>query len=340
MKHIKKLYIFIFFFIIILTSCNNKPEDIKFDNSIDIYTHGTIENKNIEFKFNRKLELVYINNVLELDYEIRITNNKNKDITILINEPQAFGNDTFLEEEILEEFEYNDKSKTVKFEEKNLTIPKKKYVDLPIKLVIQDGNSECKYRMSFRMNNVFLNIYSCDKNFKLDNFLYVHNPSCQDYVLIDATYDPNAYFGYKPNETGSLKQFAAYDWTNKDDVINYKNERIKYIKENDQRIKELENELRSQNKTIEEIARACSKLRNDIRLEQYKNDPEGLEQIKQRNLEKYGHEDGPQSDELYAKYNNSWEMVLEKCYSTNRGMDACCGVYDMYFYLYNKEFAY
>lgn len=91
-------------------------------------------------------------------------------------------------------------------------------------------------------------------------------------------------------------------------------------------------------KSIEEIARACSNLRNNIRLEQYKDDPEGLANLKQRNLDKYGHEEGPLPDELYVKY-GSWEIVLEKCYSVNRGMDACCGVYDMFYYLYN-EFAY
>ena len=94
--------------------------------------------------------------------------------------------------------------------------------------------------------------------------------------------------------------------------------------------------LHGNNKSIEEIARACSALRNQIRLDQYKDDPEGLAKLKERNLEKYGHEEGPLPDELYAKYNNTWEMVLQKCYSTNAGMDACCGVYDKYFYLYNR----
>ena len=96
--------------------------------------------------------------------------------------------------------------------------------------------------------------------------------------------------------------------------------------------------MREAGKTIEEIARACSTLRNQIRLDSYKDDPEGLATIKARNLEKYGHEEGPTPDELYAKY-GSWETVLEKCYSTNPGMDACCGVYDIYFYTYTT-FAY
>ena len=133
----------------------------------------------------------------------------------------------------------------------------------------------------------------------------------------------------------SLYTYTSYDWTIESDVLVYKQNRIDYIEENDGRLKALENELRAQGKSIEEIARACSLLRNQIRLDQYKDDPEGLEKLKERNMTKYGHEDGPTPDESYAKY-GSWEMVLENAYTTNRGMDACCGVYDMYFYLYNE----
>ena len=152
-------------------------------------------------------------------------------------------------------------------------------------------------------------------------------------VLADAEYDENAYYGFKPNSTGSLSTYAKYDWTIEKNVLEYKEARIKYIEENDKKIKNLELKLRAENKTIEEIARACSSLRNQVRLDQYKDDPEGLKTLKERNLTKYGHEEGPLPDELFVKY-CSWEDVLKKCYSTNMGMDACCGVYDKYFYMY------
>ncbi|MBO4323152.1 MAG: hypothetical protein J5836_00675 [Clostridia bacterium] len=92
-------------------------------------------------------------------------------------------------------------------------------------------------------------------------------------------------------------------------------------------------ELTAEGKTTEEIAREISAKRNEIRLAAYANDPEGLEKLKARNLEKYGHEEGPLPDELYAQY-GSWEKVIEKAFSANSGMDACLGLYDDYYELY------
>jgi hypothetical protein len=45
------------------------------------------------------------------------------------------------------------------------------------------------------------------------------------------------------------------------------------------------------------------------------------------------HEDGPTPDDLYEKY-GSWTTVLQKAFSPNLGMDACCGLYDEYYWLY------
>lgn len=94
-------------------------------------------------------------------------------------------------------------------------------------------------------------------------------------------------------------------------------------------------EMRDQGKSIEEMARAVSAERNRLRLDSYKDDPEGLEKAKQSNLETYGHEEGPLADELYEKY-GSWESVLQKSFSSNMGMDACCGLYDEYYTLYQE----
>ena len=33
----------------------------------------------------------------------------------------------------------------------------------------------------------------------------------------------------------------------------------------------------------------------------------------------------------------SWDAVIEKTTSTNLGMDACCGLYDKYYHLYDIE---
>ena len=92
-------------------------------------------------------------------------------------------------------------------------------------------------------------------------------------------------------------------------------------------------EMSAAGKSVEEIARAVSAKRNEIRLASYKDDPEGLAAAKARNLEKYGHEEGPLADELYAQY-GSWQTVLVKAFSTNMGMDACLGLYDDYYSVY------
>lgn len=348
MRLMKIKYIVIIPIILIMLlfiSCKKEElKEVKFDNDINVYTDTNDYNRD-NITFVNKCDFKNEDNILIISFELSIqikllSNGQEK---YKLSEPNAYGNDIDMEEDVLSNYDSKDKDKTAIFNDKEFIVSS---VEQPgdclnyinFFLVIKDGNPECKYRIDFKFNNVILSVHSYDEGYELDKFLYVHDPSKLDSVLLDAEYDPNAVFGYKPNTTGSLKQFAEYDWFDEEAVNGYKNDRITYINENDGRLKALENTLRSQNKSIEEIARACSNLRNNIRLEQYKDDPEGLANLKQRNLEKYGHEEGPLPDELYVKY-RSWEKVLEKCYSVNRGMDACCGVYDMYYYLYN-EFAY
>ena len=87
-------------------------------------------------------------------------------------------------------------------------------------------------------------------------------------------------------------------------------------------------------KPVEEIARAVSQRRNELRLASYGDDPEALARIKQSNLDAYGNELGPTADSLYEKY-GSWQTILEKALGTNAGMDACLGFFDEYFELYD-----
>ena len=91
--------------------------------------------------------------------------------------------------------------------------------------------------------------------------------------------------------------------------------------------------MRGEGATMEDMARAVSEERNRLRLAAYENDPEGLAEVKASNLKTYGHEEGPLPEELYEKY-GSWTTVLQKSFSTNMGMDACCGLYDEYYWLY------
>ena len=163
-------------------------------------------------------------------------------------------------------------------------------------------------------------------------FAYVHDPSDNPEAMKDIVRDETAVYGFRPSETGSLKQYASADWSDPETVEKGRQDRIAYHN-SIEAMYSLLGQLRGEGKSVEEIARAVSEKRNEIRLESYRDDPEGLATLKQRNLEKYGHEEGPLPDELFEQY-GSWEKVIEKAFSTNVGMDACLGLYDDYYDLY------
>ena len=163
-------------------------------------------------------------------------------------------------------------------------------------------------------------------------FEYQHDPMDNPYAMQDIVKDENAVYGFRPSESGSLKQYAEADWSDTAVVAAGRAERIAYHNSIESMYDKLR-EMYDDGKSAEEIARTLSKMRNDIRIESYHDDPEGLAKMKERNLEKYGHEEGPLPDELYEQY-GSWEKVTEKAFSVNVGMDACLGLYDDYYFLY------
>jgi hypothetical protein len=166
---------------------------------------------------------------------------------------------------------------------------------------------------------------------KCPAFRYVHNPAENYTVLKDAIVNPDAVYGFSPNQESSrLKEYVNYlDWTDPAAVAVARKEREQYHKNIEQLYRLIE-QLLGEGKDIETIARTVSKRRNEIRLESYNNDPVKIATVKKSNLETYGNEEGPTADSLYAKY-GSWQTVLEKALSTNAGMDACLGLYDEYY---------
>ena len=168
--------------------------------------------------------------------------------------------------------------------------------------------------------------------FAAGGFQYQHDPRENAAAMRDIVADESAVYGFRPSETGSLSLYADADWTDPAVVAQGRADRIAYH-ESVASMYDMLREMQAQGKSTEEIARAVSNRRNEIRLEAYADDPEGLAELKARNLEKYGHEEGPLPDELYEKY-GSWERVMEKSFSTNAGMDACLGLYDDYYFLY------
>ena len=164
-------------------------------------------------------------------------------------------------------------------------------------------------------------------------FSYTHDPRENPEAMADIIENPDAVYGFSPDpESQRLGTYAEYDWTDPEFTAQAQEERRAYHESMDS-MTDILYQMREEGATIEEMARAVSEERNRLRLEAYKDDPEGLAKAKESNLETYGHEDGPTPDELYEKY-GSWTTVLQKAFSPNMGMDACCGLYDEYYWLY------
>ncbi|MBO4217063.1 MAG: hypothetical protein J5940_03875 [Clostridia bacterium] len=161
---------------------------------------------------------------------------------------------------------------------------------------------------------------------------YRHDPKENPKAMEDIVEDEYAVYGFRPSGTGSLKEYADYDWSDPLLIEEWRQERIAYH-ESIGTMYDMLFKMKTAGYSTAEIARALSTRRNEIRLEAYENDPEGLAAVKARNLEKYGHEEGPLPDELYAKY-GSWETVIIKAFSPHVGMDVCLGLYDDYYAFY------
>ena len=165
-----------------------------------------------------------------------------------------------------------------------------------------------------------------------EGFRYDHDPRLCPKVMEDAVIDPSAVYGFSPNPDGSIGNYAVFDWTDPAEVEGHRQNRMEYA-ESYQTLYTLLGELASEGKSTEEIARAVSAKRNEIRLAAYADDPAELAAVKARNSETYGHEEGPLPDELYQKY-GSWEMVMERAFAQNPGTDVCVGLYDDYYEYY------
>lgn len=169
-------------------------------------------------------------------------------------------------------------------------------------------------------------------------FRYEHDPQDNPDAMKDIVVNPDAVYGFSPDpDSKRLGSYAdALDWTDPAQVAAARETRAAYHEEMSQLYRLIEDML-GQGKNVEEIARAVSRKRNEIRLASYDGDPEGLARVKKSNLDTYGNEEGPTADSLYEKY-GSWQTVLEKALSSSPGMDACLGFYDEYYDTYDYSY--
>lgn len=162
---------------------------------------------------------------------------------------------------------------------------------------------------------------------------YVHDPMENPKAAADIIVDPDAVYGYAPNpDSTRLGAFAKYDWSDAAFVAQMKREREAYH-ESIHELYQMKANMEADGKTVEEIARTVSNRRNEMRIEAYKDDPDGLATLKESNLQKYGNENGGTPEYFYEK-TGSWEAVIEKAFSTNAGADAMLGLYDTYYDTY------
>ena len=162
---------------------------------------------------------------------------------------------------------------------------------------------------------------------------YIHDPMENPKAAADIVVDPNAVYGYAPNpDSPRLGAYAQYDWSDEAFVEEMRQQRIAYH-ESLQELYQIKADMEAEGKSVEEIARAVCIRRNELRFEAYEDDPEGLAALIESNLETYGNEFGGTPEYFYEKY-GSWEMVIEKAFSTNAGADAILGLYDEYYYTY------
>ena len=164
-------------------------------------------------------------------------------------------------------------------------------------------------------------------------YSYVHDPLLNTENWGEILRDPTAIYGYVPNpDSKSIGTYASADWSDPEVVEKARQERIDYHESIEDMYQEYL-EMKAAGKSVEEMARAMSAERNEVRLDSYDDDLEGLAMVKARNLQVYGDENGPTADYLYEKY-GSWQTVLDKAFSANAAMDACLGLYDTYYDTY------
>lgn len=166
------------------------------------------------------------------------------------------------------------------------------------------------------------------------NIIYEHDPRINIMAMEDIEVDESAVYGFRPSKDSvRLSEYANMDWSDPVSVEGWRQERIEYLHQFDS-MYDLWEKMYANRKSTEDIARAVSAKRNEIRIASYGGDVERIAMVKKSNLDTYGNENGPTPESLFAKY-GSWEKVIIKSFSSNSGMDACLGLYDMQ-YEHNK----
>lgn len=165
-------------------------------------------------------------------------------------------------------------------------------------------------------------------------FVYEHDPRLNERAMEDIVVDARAIYGFAPDpRSDRLGPYAELiDWSDPSAVEVARARRRVYLAEVTD-MYEMLRAMTADGRSAEEIARALNAKRNERRIASYEGDEEALAALRASNLKRYGSEDGPDADTLFARY-GSWETVIERSFGTNPGMDACLGLYDDMYHVY------
>ena len=163
----------------------------------------------------------------------------------------------------------------------------------------------------------------------LGGFKYEHNPSDDPKVLRDAMEDSNSVYGYRPREDGSLASFANGNWDDPIAVEEYRQNRIAYHNRNEGAAQKIVSEMTLEGASTEEIARTVNEYRNQSRLNAYIDSNGNVNNIDGYNAALARAEKN--SYENLIKKGKNPEQIIESAIKGNPAMDACTGLYDIYF---------
>ena len=163
-------------------------------------------------------------------------------------------------------------------------------------------------------------------------FKYKHNPSDNPKVLMDAIEDPNAVYGYRPREDGSLAPFTNGQWDNPIAVEGYRQDRIAYHNRNEGTAQQIVSNMKAEGASTEDIARAVNEYRNQSRINAYIDSNGNIKNMDGYNAALARAEKN--SYENLIQNGRTPEQIIKSATKGNPAMDACTGLYDEYFDTY------
>lgn len=151
-------------------------------------------------------------------------------------------------------------------------------------------------------------------------------------MLRDAIEDPNAVYGYRPREDGSLASFTNGKWDDPIAVAGYRQDRIAYHNRNEGTAQQIVSNMTAEGASLEDIARAVNEYRNKSRINAYIDSNGNIKNIDGYNAALVRVEKN--SYENLIQRGKTPEQIIKSATKGNPAMDACTGLYDEYFDTY------